>query len=62
MPGSPFVKLASDYLLLMCRLIFVGTLREIPPGSALSVFNIYEKDEKTGILMTKVAGTRSPAP
>lgn len=39
----PFVKLSSNYLLLMCHMILAGTLDETPPDSAVSIFNIYGK-------------------
>lgn len=51
--GSPFFNLSSNYLLLMCHLILAGPLNETSPDSAVFIFNIYWKDEKTGILMTK---------
>ena len=61
--GSPFVRLFSSYLLLTYHLILAGALNETPTDSAVSIFNIYWKDEKIGILMRKVLGdTQSLAP
>lgn len=39
--GSPFVRLFSNYLLLMYHLILAGALNETPTDSAVSIFNIY---------------------